>query len=118
MHKRWFYRNDIGILDPYARRRAWEKHDAKKKEYRDLKKVTDWMYIYDNYTLDVAHTISTDVSWLEGSKKETKLALRQPLSMVPRDEIAGAIIKGNFSMVPMKETLPTPIKQKQIMLAA
>jgi hypothetical protein len=118
MHNRWYYRNANGDFDPHALKIAWKNRDANKNEYHNLKKVTDLGCIYDNYTLDVAHTISTDVSWLKASKEETKLALRQPLAMVPRDEIAHDLRVGNYTLAPKQDTYLAPIKKHSIRLAS
>ena len=118
MHNRWYYRNSNGDFDPHAMKIAGKNRDAHKIDMRKLSAVTDWNADYNFYTIDVENTLWVNVKWLNTNRENTKLALREPLSMVPRNEIAGAIREGNFSMVPMENTLPAPVKPNQIMLAA
>lgn len=118
MHNRWHYRNSNGDFDPHAMRIAGKNRDAYKNTMHDLKAVTDWDTNHKFYTMDIENTLWVNVKWLNTHRKNTKLALRQPLSIVPRDEIAWALREGNFSIVPMENTLPAPIKPNQIKLAA
>lgn len=118
MHNKWYYRNPYGDFDPHAMRIAGKNHDMNKNRMRKLGAVNDWNTNYDRYTIDVQSTLWVNVKWLNTNRENTKLALRQPLNIVPRDKIAGAIIEGNFSMVPMEKTLPAPRKPEQIMLVA
>ena len=123
MHNRWYYRNSNGDLDPHARKIASKNLNDYKNIMHARKKVTDWNtnydFNYDFYTMDIENTLWVNIDWLNTNRENTKLALRQPLSMVPRDEIAGAIREWNFSMIiPIENTLPTPVKPNQIMLAS
>ena len=115
MHNRWYYRNSNGDFDPHAYKMAWKKYHNEIKDKREEEALTDWD---TNYTMDVENTLWVNVKWLNTNRKNTKLALRQPLSIVPRDEIAWALREGNFSIVPMENTLPAPVKPNQIRLAA
>ena len=118
MHNRWYYRNSNGRIDVHAIKMSWKNHDAYKNYRHQLKAVTDWYTNYSYYRTNLENTLWVNVEWLNTHRKNTKLALRQPLSIVPRDEIAWALREGNFSIVPMENTLPTPVRPKQIMLAA
>ena len=117
MHKRWYYRNSNGDLDPHAQKMAWKYHDLAKFLNREEARLGDWN-VNNNYSMDVTNTLWVNTQQLDTNRENTKLALRQPLSIVPRDEIAGAIIEGNFSMVPMEKTPPSPVKPEKFMLLA
>jgi len=118
MHNRWYYRNSNGDFDHHAMKIAGKNRDAHKIDMNKLRAVTDWSADYSSYTIDVQNTLWANVNWLNTNRENTKLALRQPLSMVPRDEIAKAIREENFSIVPIENTLPAPVKKNQIRLAS
>lgn len=116
MHSKRYYRNSKGDLDPHARKLAWKNHEAEKINKHKLKSVTDWNDY--NYTTAVMDTLWTNVNWLNTNRANTQLALRKNLSMIPREEVVGALREWNFSLVPIENTLPAPVKQNQIILIA
>ena len=120
MHNRWYYRNSNGDFDPHAKKIAWKNRDTYKNEMRKLYAVTDWNTNYSYYKADVESTLWVNVEWLKANRKNTQLALRSNLSIVPIDRysVGHELKERNFSMVPAKNTLPTPVKPRQIMLAA
>ena len=120
MHNRWYYRNSNGNLDPHAMKIAWKNHDYNKNEMRKYSAVTDWNTNYDYYKTDVEDTLWVNIDWLNTNRKNTQLALRNNLSLVPIDKynVGHALKEGNFSMVPMEKAKPVPIKPTQIILTA
>ena len=115
MHNRWYYRNSNGDFDPHAMKIAGKNRDAHKINMRKLSAVTDWNADYDFYTMDIQNTLWVNVDWLNTNKKDTQLALRNNLSLVPIN-VGRELREGNFSMMPV--TKPAPEKPQKIILAA
>ena len=120
MHNRWYYRNSNGRIDVHAIKMSWKNHDAYKNYRHQLKAVTDWYTNYSYYRTNLENTLWVNVEWLNANRKNTQLALRSNLNIVPIDRysVGHELKERNFSMVPAKNTLPTPVKPRQIMLAA
>ena len=118
MHNKWYYRNSNGDLDPHAKKIAWKNHDMAKVLNRKEAIVNDWNLINNQYSMDVTNTLWKNTQWLNTNRKDTKLALREPLSIIPRDEIAHELRVQNYTIVPKSNTLPTPVKQHTIKLVS
>lgn len=116
MHNRWYYRNSNGRIDVHAIKMSWKNHDAYKNYRHQLKAVTDWNNDYSYYKTDVESTLWVNVEWLNTNRKNTQLALRNNLSLVPIN-VGRELREGNFSMMPIKDK-PAPEEPDHIILAA
>lgn len=111
MHNRWYYSNR------YERKIAWKNYDNYKTYRRKLKAVTDWCDNNDSFRNNVMDALSVNVNWLNTDKKATQLALRNNLVIISRADIPTALSENNYSLVP-KTSLPTPVEQHPLSLAA
>ena len=117
MHNRWYYRNPNGNLDPHAKKIAWKNHDMAKVLNRKEAILNDWN-LNNHYSMDVTNTLWVNTQRLSMNRRNTKLALRQSLAIVPLKEIAHELRVQDFTLVPQENTLPAPVKQSPIRFVA